>query len=138
MADAPGLSFREKSLWLTLASIVVIYAYYFVRVLQLGASPVVGVLFAKTVIAMIVVMSVSHAVLAIRQQPERADERDREIAKKATQIAYYVLMTGVWCALGVAAMAAGTFWFAHAVLLAVVLGEITGYAAQLVFYRRGV
>lgn len=141
IADEPGagLTFKEKSLWGTLVSTVVIYAYYFWRALELGDGEPgrVGGLFVGAVVALIVVQVVVTAALALHRRPEQTDERDRRIAQAGARNAYYVLMTGVWGALGVAALALGTFWFAHAALLAVVLGEVTRCASQLVYYRRG-
>jgi hypothetical protein len=136
IADEPGMTFREKSLWTTLVSIVVLYAYYFWQVLR-DSDPVrIGALFLQIVIAMIAVQIVVTAALAIHRRPEKPDERDRQIAMRATRYAYYVLMTGVWGALGAGAMSLGTFWVAHAALLAIVLAEVTRCAAQLVHYRR--
>jgi hypothetical protein len=134
----PGLTFREKTLWSSLVSTVVVYAYYFWQVLRLGdGDPVlVAGVFIQVVIVMIVSQIVITAALAIHRRPERIDERDRRIAAASTRYAYYVLMTGVWGALGVGAMSLGTFWVLHAGLLAIVLAEITRCAAQLVHYRR--
>lgn len=133
-----GLTFKEKSLWVTLVSTVVIFGYYFVRARQLDDVPgVAGVLFAGLVIVFAVLHAVVHAALALHKQPERTDERDRWVSAKASRISYIVLMTGVWGALGVAAMQLGTYWVAHAALLAIMLGEVSNCAAQLVYYRRG-
>jgi hypothetical protein len=138
--DEPGASFHEKSLWITLGAIVLVYAFYFWRALAIGDSDPgrVGALFGEVVVVLIAIMSVSHAVLAIRHRPEPTDERDRRVATLAARNAYYVLTSSGFCALGVAALSVGTFWYAHALLLALVLGEITKTASQLVYYRRGV
>lgn len=140
IAEEPvGLSFREKSLWVELVSMIAIYGAYFLRAFAIGDGQPwrVGALFAGAVVATIIVHSVVHAALALHKQPEHADERDRAIARRATQIAYFVLMTGVWGALGVAVLQAGAFWCAHAALLAVMIAEATRCAVELVLYRRG-
>ena len=140
MADESraGLSFKEKSLWVTLVSTIAIFGYYFARALQLDDVPAVaGVLFAGVVIVFAALHAVVHAALALHRRPERTDERDRLVSAKASQISYVVLMTGVWGALGVAAMQLGTYWVAHAALLAIMLGEVSNCAAQLIYYRRG-
>jgi amino acid transporter len=139
IADEPGMTFREKSLWVSLVATLVIYAHYFVRVLQLGdgdAGRIAG-LFIGTVIAMIVVSVVANAALAIHRTPERSDERDRSYALTATRISYYVLMTGVWAALTVGALQLGAFWVIQAGLAAIVLGEIVRCGVQVYLYRRG-
>jgi len=140
-AEPPvGLTFREKSLWVTLVSTLAIYAYYFVRVLQIGeGDPAhVGAVFVATVIIMVVTQAVVHAALAIHKRPERTDERDVRIALVSTRNAYYVLAAGVWCALSICAMPVSAFWVAHAGLLALVVAEVVRCATQLVLYRRGI
>jgi len=137
----PGLSFREKSLWVTLVSTIAIYAYYFVRVLQIGEGDPgrVAGLFIGVVIVMVTSQIIIHAAMAIHRRPEKPDERDTRIALVSTRNSYYVLMSGVWVALTVCAMPPiGRFWVAHAGLLAVVIAEITRCATQLVLHRRGV
>ncbi|HTJ45223.1 MAG TPA: hypothetical protein VL463_24120 [Kofleriaceae bacterium] len=139
MSSEHDVGFQEKSLWITLFANVLVYAYYFWRVLAIGRDPArVGVLFGQTVIALIVIMAAGHIVLAVRQKPERKDERDRTIAMRASRNAFYVLSTGAWAALGVAAMSFEPFWIAHAILGAIVLAEVTRTGSQLVYYRRGV
>ena len=138
--ESTPLSFREKSLWVQLVSILVIYTYYFWRVIQIGDGDPgrIAGLFVGVVITMIASQIAIIVVIAIHHRPEPLDERDRRIALASTRNAYYVLMTGVWCALTVCAMSIGTFWVAHAGLLAVVLAELTRCTTQLVHYRRGI
>jgi hypothetical protein len=136
----PGLSFREKSLWISLLSTVAVYVYYFWRALAVGdRDPArAGMLFAMVVVLLIAVQVVGHVALAVHRRPEREDERDRRIATLAARNGYYVLMTGVWFGLGVAALSLGTFWYAHALLLAVVVAEVVKSGSQLVYHRRGI
>src|SRR5262245_23152974 len=142
IAEEPGnsLTYREKSLWVTVVSTLAIYAFYFWRVLEIGDGDpgrVAGV-FVATVIAMIAANIVVHAALAIHRRPEGVDERDRQVALRGTRISYYVLMSGVWGALGVATLSLGTFWVAHAALLAIVIAELVRCGSQLIYYRRGI
>jgi hypothetical protein len=140
IADEPGagLTFKEKSLWVTLIATSAIYGAYFWHVLSSDAGPGrAGAWFASTVVAMIAVHLISHAALALHRRPERSDERDRQIARIGARNAYYVLMSSTWGALGVAATALGTFWCVQAVLAAIVIAELTRCASQLVYYRRG-
>lgn len=137
MSKILDTTFREKSLWVSLVATLAIYAYYFVRVLQLGdhdPGRVAG-LFLGAVAVMIVVQVVINAALAIHRKPERADERDRQFSLVASRISYYVLMTGVWAALTVGALQLGTFWVIHAGLAAIVLGEVTRCGVQVYLYR---
>ena len=132
----PPLSFREKSLWVMLCSIVAVYAYYFWHVITRGEDGA-GVLFVGTVIAMAVIQSVAAIAMAIHRRPEKSDERDKHIALIATRISYYVLQTGVWVALATCVLPVSKFWVAHVGLGAVVLAELTSCVVQLVHYRRG-
>ena len=134
-----AMAFRERSLWVTLVSTVVIYLYYFWSAVRLGhADPGrVGRLFLGVVIVMFVTQTVIHATLAIHRRPEMPDERDRTIALVSTRNSYYVLSAGVWAALTVCTMSVATFWIAHVALFAIVVAEITRCVTQLVYYRRG-
>ena len=135
----PGLTFREKSLWVQVVSTIVLYAYYFWRAVSIGDGDPgqAGALFGGVVVVMIVVQIIVHTVLARHRRPEDADERDRRVAIRGARNAYYVLMAGVWGALGLIAMTAKPFWVAHAALLAIVIAELVRCASQLVYYRRG-
>jgi hypothetical protein len=135
----PPLSFQEKSLWVTLLSTLVIYGGYFLRALTAGGDrEQVGTLFVTVVGLLVFVQLAAHVVLAAHKRPEGKDERDRQIGLVAQRNAYYVLMTGIWLGLGVASMSLGRFWYAHALLFAVVIAEVTRCGSQLVYYRRGV
>ncbi|HEY1817639.1 MAG TPA: hypothetical protein VGG74_35105 [Kofleriaceae bacterium] len=136
--DTAGFSFREKSLVVTVVANVAVYAYYFWRAFSIGEDnpELVAALFMRTVVLLVLVMVASHSVLAVVHRPERVDERDRVIAMRGTHIGYYVLASGAFCALVVAATGR-TFWTAHAILAALVLAEIAKDASRLVYYRRG-
>ena len=83
------MTFREKTLWSSLVSTVVLYAYYFWRVLQIGDGDPgrVGGLFLQIVVVMIVLQIVITAAMAIHRRPEKPDERDRRISMLATRYA---------------------------------------------------
>jgi hypothetical protein len=135
---APGLTFKEKTLWVTLISTLVLYAYYFWRVVDFHENPwEAGDLFFAVILIYGAIHVVVLGALAAYKRPEKKDQRDREIAQKGARNAYFVLQAGVWGALGVAALSFGAFWFIHAALLAVVIAEVVYNASQLVYYRRG-
>lgn len=136
----PGLTFREKSLWISLLVTIALFSYYFWRAFSIGSAGPgrVGLLFVEVVILAIIIQIVCHIAVAIYKRPERADERDRRIAQAATRNSYYVLAASAWCVLGVAVMSFGTYWIANALLLAVVVADLTRLGSELVYYRRGV
>ena len=132
---APGASRRERGLWLTTLATLAVFVYYFARVVQLGPDHAarLGALFVEVVAAQVAILVVGNALLRGRLEP--ADERDRKIAHVATRNAYYAMVAGVWCAIGVGVLAAGTFWVIHAALASLVLGELVRWATQLAYYR---
>ena len=136
----PGLTFHEKSLWISLLATIVLFSYYFWRAFSIGSAGAghVGVLFVEVVILAIVIQIVCHIAVAIYKRPERTDERDRRIALAATRNSYYVLAVGAWCVLGVAVMSFGTYWIANALLLALVVADLSRLGSELAYYRRGV
>ncbi len=97
------MSFREKILWVAFITMVGGFGFYFLTLLTpIGkdASPdyYLGLLFL--IIGLVVgSMLIATMILFIRNRSEitfKEDERDRNIHKAATQIAYYPLLLGVW------------------------------------------
>jgi hypothetical protein len=137
------MSFKEKSIWISLIATALIFGYYAIRVFQIETNQNVGhaemVLFTLTIIISIIVVEiVSHILLAIAHRPETADERDEAIELKATRIAYFLLVIGVFAAVG-------QFWFSptppficHILLFSFILAEIASDITRLVYYRRGI
>ena len=138
-------SFRAKSAWLSLITILVAFGTYFVRVLPAGGETTTShvVTLAVVVFVFVSVQVAGHRILATafaedaRRTPS-ASERSAEL--RAHRIAYYVLTIGVFAAfalaLGAISSLTSPFWLSHTVLLFFVLAELTKYAAQLVLYRR--
>lgn len=147
------ISYQEKSILGSLLAIVVVYGFYFAAALRHVAEPEFGsgslgrLIFA--VIAIVVIEIVYHIVLAIEQKPEAKDERDILIEGKAYRNAYLLLATGAFLVVsyvivaGLMRDAAPTrilitpSLMVNLVLLAMVAGELTKFATQLFYYRRG-
>lgn len=143
-----SLSFREKSLWLMLASLVGVFGFYFYSSVALVRelppdeathirAPQV-VLFAVAVAALIAVQIFGHVVLVLVDRRAETDERDRLIELKGSRNAGYVLATGVCVSLWLAVITAGNFLFTHVLLAFWVLAQLTEIGTQLVLHRRGV
>ena len=140
-----SLSFREKSLWLMLVSLVLVFAAYFASVLPAhGADMQVGqvVRFAAMIAWLVVLQVIGHVVIAIaarRQlaQGVREDERDRRIGLEGTRNGAWVLSTGIVAAMATALLIPGNFAFMHVLLAFWVLAQLVETATQLVLYRRG-
>lgn len=133
-------STRELGLWLVIVTTAVVYAWYFWRAVALGPGAAwrVGASFVDAVIILVVLQIVGQIVITVRNGRERTDERDRRIGLSATRVAYAILVVGVWCALGVAAMSLGTFWVIHVLLLSIVIAELARWISQIVYYRAGI
>jgi DMSO reductase anchor subunit len=140
------LTFREKSLWLLLLSLLAIFGVYFASVLPTPSAQVTPgnvMTFVGMLIVLVVLQVVGQAILAIASRRElsasvQSDERDALISLKGTRLASYVLTTGVFCSLCLALFVPGNFAFVHVLLAFWVLAQATELLSRLVFYRRGV
>ena len=135
-----GLSFQEKSLWLMFVSLVGAFGFYFATVLPARATDILPhqvVLFALTVVLLVIVQIAGHIVIAVVDRRSDTDERDRLIALKGTRNGSFVLATGVFLALCAAVFTEGKFVFAHVLLGFWVLAQLVEIGSQLYLYRRG-
>lgn len=145
-----GMSFREKSIWvmsagLLLASVIYAYAVSSVNLAMqadvawqaMRILPPMVFLFAAAVGLLTVFAVITHVVLAIADPKSAEDERDRMIGQKGAQWGGTVLAVGVFCALCVSVMSTGNFWFSHVLLGFWVLAQLAEYVVQIVLYRRG-
>ncbi len=138
------MSFREKSAWITLISVLLCFGAYFGIVfthwfnLDARAN---GWLFLKCVGAFVILQIVLNLV-AIQTTPKDGrsprDERERMIQSRSHTIGYYVLvvlvlMLGVPLHLGHVA-AHELMQFA---LLALVITGLVVSVAQIIMFRRG-
>lgn len=141
-----NISFKEKSIWASLIITIIVFGYYFVRVVSIFKEPVpdtstlIGV-FITMVVLMIIIQIVSQITLAIafkKEANEGFDERDKLISLKATRISYWILILGVvntilYLVLGTSPLlAANILWFMF------IIAEICGDSIKLFYYRRGI
>ena len=155
MREIDELSFREKSALVSLLAVLFVYGGYFADLL-LGAPErtLSAMLYASigVVIAVVVIEIVFHAALGMYDADDAnapADERDRLVTSRAARVSHLVLSTGVIIVLcriiirGAMDEAAGVdelslFEIANLLLFFFVASEVSGYGAQVYFYRRGV
>jgi hypothetical protein len=144
------LSFREKSLWLMIVSLVIAFGFYFTNALrahfalarrgEAGALTVTAAqvgLFVVAVVLSVVLAVLGHVLIAIIDRRGETDERDRLISLKGERNGSFVLATGVFCSLCLAVFTPGNFVFTHVLLAFWVLAQLVEYGSQLVLYRRG-
>jgi hypothetical protein len=150
------LTFREKSILGSLAFTIVLFTYYFSKVFQvitIGTSEALlglPLLVIGVVIVLVIVEAVYYTAIALHKKPEDPDERDNVIQARATRVAYWVLISGSFLAVGhlmfgsffqragIEDVLATPIMSANLVLFSVILAEITGFAMQLYYYRRGI
>ncbi|MEM1330921.1 MAG: hypothetical protein AAGG07_10195 [Planctomycetota bacterium] len=137
-----GASFEEKSVWVQLIAIVIgLGAYFVLAGMQLasGAYEIgsyVG-LFIAGVVALVALMIAGHILAAVREQPENADERDRQIRWRASHGSGWVLGLGVIGAMATILLGLERVWTLNLLLLALALSECAALALKLFYYRRG-
>ena len=140
------MAFREKLAWISVATMTLVYGWYFWTVFPLARAGAGGWFhYAKllqgtiiTVVVLQVVLTIAVAIFSPREAQAAEDEREKLIALKGTRTAYFVLVTGallvsVW----------GIFFGTNAVLLgndallAVVVANLVKDVTQIVHYRLG-
>jgi hypothetical protein len=136
------MPFREKSAWISLVTTFGVYAYYFWNVADADGRP--GPWLLGLLIGCIVILTVLqiflHILIALRAPRDAmapSDERERLIARKSTNIGYYILISGAVIVSAGLMFVGEPFIMANLLLFALVLAELTKYAAQVVYFRRG-
>ncbi len=140
------MSFREKSAWITLITLIVLTLFYLTHLPPAWLlEPPGGFMFHVLTIgvaAFVVIEIVAHVIVAIRaprdaQAPR--DERERLIALKATSIAAYVYaVLSLGSGFTLVHLGASAIGVCFGVFLSFIVAEIVNYAARIVYYRRGV
>jgi len=136
------MSFREKSAWISLVSIAVIYGFYFWSVLHArphGSALRFGGLL-EAIVALVVVqiiLNVGVAIFAPNEAKAPRDERDKLIELRAMRVAYAGLATGIAFACFFGAFNPPIVFDTNALLFILVTAEIMRCACQIVQYRRG-
>jgi hypothetical protein len=135
-------SFEEKSVWITLISLVVVFGLYFILAWGMLAEGVTALpaflpLFTVVVVALVAIVAAGHVVVAIASRPEGRDERDRLISWRAESRSSWVLGVGVMAAIFALAAPVERVWVAHGLLMALFVSEALKHGLQLLYYRTG-
>jgi hypothetical protein len=146
------MTFQEKSAWGSLVGLGLVSYWYFPRAFYIAeSSNSPGALFGISIaciVALIVVFSVYHAVIAAHGG-EETDERDRIIDLRAERISSYALGIGLFWLVGhiVAAeqvdefsrfdqlQPMGSLLIAVWILFAITASEVIKNIAQIIYYR---
>jgi hypothetical protein len=141
------MSFREKSAWITLVSVLLCFGAYFTELFgglashahHFGGLGSVHLLLLA--VLALVVLQVGLTMVAAWTTPKAgrglADERERLIQLRSQSLGYHVLLV-----LAVGLFAPAMFGhrgieMANFALLAVVIAALTVAVAQIVMFRRG-
>lgn len=137
-----AMSFREKSAWITLVSMLLCSGVYFTVLLSGVMRPGWGLLhvFLACVLAL-VVLQVGLRLVAAASSPREAraprDERERLILWRSQSLGYWVLVVAVLAMFIPGHMGFGPFELMNFALFDVVLAAVVASAAQIVMFRRG-
>lgn len=137
------MSFREKSAWISLVSILLVGGIYLLHVpwtLKPSTDPGLLRALLYCIIAFLIIEIISHVVVAFRApQDARApkDERERLIELKATYTAAHVYVIGSFAAVLTLHHGANSIAIGNGVLLAFLIAEVVNYALRIVYHRRG-
>ena len=135
-------SFKENYHWVTLISIVLIYGYYFVKVLPPSGPDITAenvTLFAGLLVLLVVLHIVGAIVLiaVAKFNDPHPDERDQLVNLKGSRNASWILTTGVFGGMAAVLLAPGNFWVLHILLASLVVSQLVESATQIFHYRRG-
>jgi hypothetical protein len=140
------MSFREKSAWITLVSVLICFGTYFFAIAssaldgeRLGRRHDAHWLLLSTAALVVLQVALNRIAAATTAKDGRApaDEREQQIQRRSHTIGYYVLMV-----LAVGLFAPAHFGhtgieLANFALLDVVIATLVVAVAQIVMFRRG-
>jgi uncharacterized membrane protein YidH (DUF202 family) len=140
------MSFQEKSAWIMVTAVLIVYGVYFLTVFDgflWGYVDVATVTYrsklAVTTITLIIIAVVAHSLAAwtTPEEADQTDERDKAINRQGEYVGGFVLGALAVMALFLALLELDHFWIANCILLGLVLSELVAGAVKLMLYRRG-
>jgi hypothetical protein len=148
------MSYNERNSLVSLIGNSLIFAVYFVKILQMYQSgdvnsAAVFSLWATIIVTGIIVTIASTIIAAIvfniismiktnQEEPSIADERDNLIDLKGSRNAYYVLSIGVLFSMLTLVMDKSPLLMFNMLIFAALVSSLIGDLSRLYLYRRGV
>ena len=140
------MPFREKSAWVMAICLALVSVAYAALVTKMSSAigqlvpPLIPLLIVFTIAlaALVIGSHIVVAALAPKDAAARADERDRAIQARAGAWSGYVFATGIALALGHYLLGRNGDLLFYCVFGSWVLAQLSEYAFQIVFYRRGI
>ena len=135
-----GVTFKEKSLWIQVVTLSLVFGSYFLALDYTGVdrfppnlvSHFIGLLVVLTVLTIL-----GHIFAAAFNEPENEDERDLIIELKATRIKAFLLASSIVITMLTSLTLQNEFVTLHLLLLFLVVSEVVEKAVQLFYYRQG-
>jgi hypothetical protein len=141
--EAPQMSFREKSAWVSFLTILAVSIPFFWNSYRQYTGDRPGreaVATAMWLLVGFVVLEIAlHIVLALRAPHEARsprDEREQLIDMRATRLAFHVLVLGAMAAVGMVHVTRSAWVIQQVVLFAIVIAELVKFGGQIVYFRR--
>ncbi len=136
------MSFREKTAWISMSSMVLIYGFYFTSLFRSGTHAwkdhYAGLLGTIVVLVIVqVALNIVAAIFAPTDAQAPRDERDRLIELRSTRVAYSGLATAVAMACFFGAFNPPIVFNTNALLFLLVTAEVLRSSCQIIQYRRG-
>ena len=149
------MSFQQKNVAVSLANFTLILVFFIIRVLQMVLSGsftstnvfrLWGIIIVLAIVVTIFATIITHIVSAIieaiktQQEPEIedfADERDKLIDLKGTQVTYLVSSIGVFLAMLTFVFGQPPLVMFTLLIFFGVLAQVIGDTSRLYLYRRG-
>jgi hypothetical protein len=135
------MSFREKTAWISMATMLGIYGSYFWRLYRSGAritseqtGGLLGTVIAIAIIQTVLMIGVS--VMTPKEAQAPRDEREKLIDMRATRFAYAVLAGSVACACFFGGFHPPIVFSTNVLLFILVVAEVLRSGCQIVQYRR--
>lgn len=133
------MSFTEKSAWVMGVIMLAVGAYYVKLVAVDDLAPIAAAIpFVLFGVIFSIVAQVILAVVYRREAVNAADERERIVADKAAHFSSYVLASGVVIGLGSFMLTQDGATMFHLILICLILGQISEYAATIFLLRKSV
>ena len=141
------MSFREKSAWITLVTLIVLCLLFFSQMPRpwtLSPAPDGSMfhLLLASIVAFVAIEIVAHVVFVVfspRDARTPKDEREKLIELKSRAVAFHVYialsMGGTFVALHL--VGTNAIGLAYLLLLSFIVSEIVNYGLRIYFYRRG-
>ena len=137
------MSFREKSAWIILVTLVLLTGVYLVHIFPWTLRPEPsGARFhmlGTSILAFVIIVVIAHIAVAIgspRDARTPKDERERLIELRSTALSAYVYAFLSLASIATIHAGANQFGIGYLVTLSFGLAEIVNYAARVIRYRR--